>query len=36
MKASIVAPLNSVDYLDDILESGANEIYFGLKGKTAE
>ena len=32
MKASIVAPLNSVEHLNDILDSGANEVYFGLQG----
>ena len=32
MKVSIVAPLNSVDHLDDILSAGANEVYFGLQG----
>lgn len=32
MKTSIVAPLNSVNNLDKILASGANEVYFGLQG----
>jgi len=32
MKASIVAPLNSVNHLDAILDAGANEVYFGLQG----
>jgi O2-independent ubiquinone biosynthesis protein UbiU len=32
MKVSVVAPLNSVNHLDAILESGANEVYFGLQG----
>jgi len=32
MKASIVVPLNSIEHLDRILETGANEVYFGLQG----
>ena len=32
MKASIVVPLNSIEHLDSILKSGANEVYFGLQG----
>lgn len=32
MKASVVAPLNSIKYIDKLIESGANELYFGVQG----